>query len=210
MFGKESHVSNEPPQEESEFSDDEDDTTESVRGKVSFFVLHPSNRFRQFWDALQVLLLAYLAFTVPYRVGFKEPSYGIWYILEFFVDIYFWIDLFLEFFTAYWEPGEDEDVRYVTDLGKIRNRYLRTWFIIDFFATLPVEYVARELQGTAACSWNFRVTDPCPPSAFKELSPSLKRFLSVLRLLRMLKLLRIARGGECIPGHGTRGTRVAL
>ena len=47
--------------------------------------------------------MAYLAFTVPYRVGFREPAYGVWYIIDFFVDVYFWIDLLLNFFTAYWQ-----------------------------------------------------------------------------------------------------------
>jgi hypothetical protein len=35
-----------------------------------------------------------------HRVGFSEPAYGVWYILDFFVDIYFWIDLVLNFFTV--------------------------------------------------------------------------------------------------------------
>lgn len=181
------------PPDESECSDAEDDVKEADRSSEGYFVLHPSNRFRQMWDVMQVVILAYLAFTVPYRVGFREPAYGVWYIVEFFVDVYFWIDLSLNFFTAYWEPGEDDDYHYVTDLAKIRKNYLRTWFVIDVLATLPVEYIARDLQGTAACSWSFE-TYPCPSSTSEELSPGLKRVLSVLRLLRML---RVARGGGC-------------
>ena len=57
----------------------------------SYFVMHPSNKFRQVWDMLQVGILAYLAFTVPYRVGFNEAAYGIWYVIDFFVDVYFWV-----------------------------------------------------------------------------------------------------------------------
>jgi hypothetical protein len=85
--------------------------------------------------------------------------------------------------------------------------YLRTWFIVDFFATLPVEYIARDLQGTAGCSWKLE-TYPCPPSSFNELNPTLKRVLSVLRLLRMLKLLRIARGGG--PGDRAIVERMSI
>ena len=79
--------------DESVYTDDESvdgEGDESNNKRVSIFVLHPSNKFRQAWDMCQVGILAYLAFTVPYRVGFREPAYGIWYIVEFFVDIYFW------------------------------------------------------------------------------------------------------------------------
>ena len=65
---------------------------------------------------------------------------------SFFYHPYTRIDLVLNFFTAYWEPGEDDDFHYITSLKKIRANYLRTWFLIDFFAVLPVEYNARDLQ----------------------------------------------------------------
>jgi len=68
----------------------------------------------------------------------------------------------------------------------------KTWFVVDFLATLPVEYIARHLQGTANCSWNIK-TYPCPASAFKTLTPTLKQCLDLLRSLRLLKLLRVTR-----------------
>ena len=117
-------------------------------GKISPWVLHPNTPFRGTWDALQICILGYVAFAVPYRMGFDADAYGGWYVLEFLVDLYFWIDVGFGFCTAYWEHGEvDDEVRYVTDLTKIKNKYLRTWFLVDLLACLPVEYVSRALKG---------------------------------------------------------------
>ena len=62
---------------ESEYSSDADEAAAADgKSKRSFsLVLHPSNRFRQAWDMMQVVILAYLAFTVPYRGGFKVGLY---------------------------------------------------------------------------------------------------------------------------------------
>ena len=43
----------------------------------SLFVMHPTTKLRRYWDFLQIFLLLYIAISVPYRIGFSEPSYGI-------------------------------------------------------------------------------------------------------------------------------------
>ena len=81
---------------------------------------------------------------------------------QFFVDVYFWIDLGFGFVTAYWEHiTETDDVVYVVDLQKIRTHYLRTWFAVDVLAALPIDYVARGARGTIGCSWDITKTSPC-------------------------------------------------
>ena len=96
---------------------------------VSPYVLHANTPFRGVWDMAQIIILVYVALAVPYRMGFDADAYGGWYVLEFLVDLYFWVDLVFGFFTAYWEHREDDDeVVYVVDLVKIREHYLRTWF----------------------------------------------------------------------------------
>lgn len=57
---------------------------------------------------------------VFYCIGFSELLYGLWYVVDFLVDIYFYIDMFFNFFTAYWETSvDDDDFYYVTNLWKI-------------------------------------------------------------------------------------------
>ena len=161
-------------------------------GEVSPWVLHPSHWFRRGWDLVQIFVLAYVTFAVPYREAFGWTAYGGWYILEFFVDVYFWIDLIMGFFTALWVPTEDDDVRYVTDLSEIRARYLRTWFAVDFLAALPFEYVRRALRGESRCSWDVTVMSPCRDET-RSVSRATRRFLAFLGLFKLLKLARIYR-----------------
>ena len=163
---------------------------------VSPYVLHANTPFRGAWDMAQIFILTYVALAVPYRMGFDADAYGGWYVLEFFVDLYFWVDLALGFFTAYWEHREqDDEVVYVVDLEKIRENYLRTWFAVDFLACLPVEYISRGLKGLAECSWDVSSADPCT-GEHKTLSSSAAAALNFFALLRLLKLLRIARAAR--------------
>jgi hypothetical protein len=163
---------------------------------VSPYVLHANTPFRSIWDTTQIFILVYVALAVPYRMGFDADAYGGWYVLEFFVDLYFWIDLCLGFFTAYWEHREEDDeVVYVVDLTRIREHYLQTWFTVDFLACIPVEYISRGLKGLAECSWDVTSNDPCAGER-NTLSSGAAAALNFFALLRLLKLLRIARAAR--------------
>ena len=51
--------------------------------------VNPDGQFRSAWDIAQVIVLFYLAWVTPYRVGFDAPAYGPEFWFEFLVDIYF-------------------------------------------------------------------------------------------------------------------------
>ena len=40
-----------------------------------------------------------------HSVGFDQPAWGVWYAVELLVDLYFYVDLVLNFFTAYYEDN---------------------------------------------------------------------------------------------------------
>ena len=63
----------------------------------------PESNFSLVWDLLQILFLLYVAITVPFYAGFDidfDQCHPMWYI-ELIVDLYFIIDLGLNFRTAY-------------------------------------------------------------------------------------------------------------
>lgn len=152
----------------------------------SFLVLHPTNKVRRYWDFVQIFLLAYIALSVPYRVGFSEPAYGIWYVADFCIDMYFYVDVLLNFFTAYWETStDDDDFHYVTNLWKIQKHYLKGWFVPDAISLIPIEYIARTVDGTSACSWE--------SEAACGIAAQVTRVPEALRLLKLLRLLRVVR-----------------
>jgi Ca2+-binding EF-hand superfamily protein len=120
------------------------DLENTTREKRCFFTTEPLGRpfwvnFRRGWDAVQVLVLTYIAIAVPYRTGFDlevaTGSFTFWF--EVLCDVYFVFDIFLNFRTAY----RDDDGVLITDTKVIAHRYLRSWFIIDICACFPVTYI---------------------------------------------------------------------
>ena len=63
------------------------------------------------------------------------PSY--WYIIDRFVDIMFLIDMIFTFRTAL----IDEYGKIDTNFKNISKAYFAGWFIIDLFATLPLDLI---------------------------------------------------------------------
>eukprot|EP01047_Picozoa_sp_COSAG01_P054036 COSAG01_NODE_5857_length_3989_cov_3.940874_2_plen_281_part_00 len=65
-------------------------------------MMAPTSNFRGNWDLTQAVLLGYIAVMLPYRLGFDDnvemPSFS--FFFDLCVDIYFIVDLFLNFRTA--------------------------------------------------------------------------------------------------------------
>jgi hypothetical protein len=135
---------------------------------IEQWMFAPDSRTRLIWDAVQVGGLAYIAVTVPLRAGFdfELTSGSFAWVIELIVDLYFCLDIWLNFRTGY----IDKTGELIMDKALIRRRYLRSWFSIDFIAMLPVNYMVgliTEGSGTKTAK--------------------------ILRLIRVSKLLRLAR-----------------
>ena len=127
---------------------------------------------------------------VPFRVGFDEPAMGPMFWFETLIDVYFIVDLFLNFATAYYEEP-DLKVGFVTDLKSIAVTYIRTWFPIDVLACLPIDYVTRASAGELECSFEVH---GCASQEEEGVSGGQSvKLLKLLRIFRLLKLLRLAR-----------------
>jgi hypothetical protein len=149
--------------------------------------IKPTSKFRLRWDALQAIVLFYLAISVPVRVGFEAHSYGVWYGIDITVDVYFWTDIFLNFFFAY----EDGLGKIVYDLGRIRKKYLLSWFPIDLIASIPVDLIERGSRGTVLCSLEATCAVGDTEAEDTGNNGTLLRMVKLLRLLRLAKMLRL-------------------
>ena len=111
--------------------------TADVRARVCFF--NPDAPSRQAWDLAMLPLFAMIIIMVPLRIGFDydEPPDSPLFWVDVLTDVYFLVDIFVNFRTAY----IDNHGQLVTDLGKIASMYLWTWFPIDFISCLPITYV---------------------------------------------------------------------
>lgn len=102
--------------------------------------LDPLSQFRRTWDGIQIVFLVYIAIFVPFRVCFDSPA-SLWawdFILDIVVDIYFALDIVLCFNTAYIRHS---DGKLEWGRKQVTKHYLKTWFVIDFVASLPINYI---------------------------------------------------------------------
>lgn len=116
----------------------------------------------------------YIAVIVPYRIGFNDnvELWSFWFFFDLSIDIYFVIDLCLNFRTAVITP--EGEILYTPK--EIANQYMHGWFPIDFVSCLPFSYAEY-----------FVKADPNGGDG------SNNRAVRLLRLVRLLKLLRLVR-----------------
>ncbi len=128
-----------------------------------WFPLYPDSVFKSTWDFVAMMFIIYQAMLIPYRYCFKARAFGIYKFIDIFMDLFFIVDLskfhlliilslVLNFLTGYYKRGN-----LVMKRGPIMRRYLRTWFIFDFIATIPYTWFIKD-----------RVVDYWPDDDFDE------------------------------------------
>jgi CRP-like cAMP-binding protein len=151
-----------------------------MQGRKCFYL--PTHRVRVYWDLVQVPLLLYIAIMTPLREGFglsvglpsaTNPCCSASFVSELMIDLYFAVDIVLNFRTAY----HDDKGEVVVEQRRVTQHYLRRWFLVDFMSILPVSYIGILVQGD---------------DADEEADGKLK-FMKMLRLFRLAKMLRLAR-----------------
>ncbi|CAD7972519.1 unnamed protein product [Amoebophrya sp. A25] len=116
-------------------------------------IFHPDANARVAWQVLMVFPLMYMGTVVPFRLAFvdfriypDDPMFNVesvsensfWAGCDLVLDISFWLDLFFNFFVAYF------DYRGIlhTHPTDIWHAYLTGWFTMDLLACLPAEFYA--------------------------------------------------------------------
>lgn len=84
-----------------------------------------------------MLLLLYTATYVPFKTAFVEESPTLVNNIEFAIDSLFFIDILVNFLSAY--ETNDKNVEF--RLMRISFMYLRTWFLFDIFSCIPFQYL---------------------------------------------------------------------
>jgi len=92
----------------------------------------PNDVPKQYWDYYMTFLVLFISFVVPFRVAFvedtNESSDWDWILLA--IDICFFVDIVLNFFTAY----VNENKEYVLERKIIIRHYVLTWFFLDLIS----------------------------------------------------------------------------
>ena len=75
----------------------------------------------------------YTAIFVPYKLAFIENESNALLAFEYLVDIFFMLDVVINFFSAI----ETESGKLITSHKKIALKYICGWFWLDMIACFP-------------------------------------------------------------------------
>lgn len=134
-----------------------------------YYVIPPTLDTKVKWDLLIGVVIVYSLIVIPVQVGFGVSSTGGLFWFEKALDAVFFLDMALSFRTGY---NDDVTDALVVVPHKIYRNYFKTWFIIDFFSTVPFDDIL---------------------SAFLSTPNGSLRSIKLLRVTRLLRLLRLAR-----------------
>lgn len=141
------------------------------------------------WNMVMLVLIIFLAITVPYRIPFEDVPPPFWLYCDIVIDFLFIFDVCLNFFTAI----ENENGELCTEHHKIIWAYAKSWLLIDCVSSVPITLiqkvttpdVANEDPGNSSSLMNARIL-------------KLSRLPRLYRLLRLLKLMRLFKQNKFI------------
>ena len=181
-------------------------------GLVCIPVLHPESRFCSTWNVVLAFFILYCAIAVPLEIAFESDmvrafctrpedpfgpqifrqecdSFQLWFWLNFLVDVWFMIDITINFRTGYMHEGH-----FVNDDWPVMKAYLTGAFGLDVAGTIPLGIIQM-------------LTNPDNPFGDEQItqmqmaadeaagggSGNSAQSARMLRLMRMAKLTKLAR-----------------
>ena len=130
-------------------------------------LFHPESKWKHYWDLTICACIVYSVLSITFRIGFGIPYHegSFWSIFDICIILMFFIDIIINFNTAYWYHGE-----LIVEREKIFKNYLFGWFFVDFISTVPFESTA---------------------SAVGLSSHNLLKLLRFARLFRVLRIMKM-------------------
>ncbi|KAF0882110.1 HCN1 protein, partial [Crocuta crocuta] len=151
---------------------------------------------RFYWDFTMLLFMVGNLIIIPVGITFfKDETTAPWIVFNVVSDTFFLMDLVLNFRTGI---VIEDNTEIILDPEKIKKKYLRTWFVVDFVSSIPVDYI-------------FLIVEKGIDSEVYKTARALRivRFTKILSLLRLLRLSRLIRyihqWEEVSPGAGAGG-----
>uniref|UniRef100_A0A8C9S778 Hyperpolarization activated cyclic nucleotide gated potassium channel 4 n=1 Tax=Scleropages formosus TaxID=113540 RepID=A0A8C9S778_SCLFO len=147
---------------------------------AGFWIIHPYSDFRFYWDLTMLLLMVGNLIIIPVGITFfKDEHTPPWIVFNVVSDTFFLVDLVLNFRTGI---VKEDNTEIILDPQHIKIKYLRSWFVVDFISSIPVDYI-------------FLIVETRIDSDFYKTARALRivRFTKILSLLRLLRLSRLIR-----------------
>ncbi|XP_039368537.1 potassium/sodium hyperpolarization-activated cyclic nucleotide-gated channel 3 isoform X3 [Mauremys reevesii] len=137
---------------------------------------------RFYWDLIMLLLMVGNLIILPVGITFfKDENTPPWIVFNVLSDTFFLADLVLNFRTGI---VVEDNTEIILDPHTIKMKYLKSWFLVDFISSIPVDYI-------------FLIVDletQVDSDVYKTARAlRIVRFTKILSLLRLLRLSRLIR-----------------
>ncbi|KAE9606094.1 putative potassium channel, voltage-dependent, EAG/ELK/ERG, ankyrin repeat-containing [Lupinus albus] len=123
---------------EKEFSWRRKFSRQSLLAGFQDFVILPHNWWYRVWSQFILLWAVYSSFFTPMEFGFFRGLPENLFVLDFIGQIFFLVDIVLQFFVAY---RDSQTYRMVYKRTSIALRYLRSSFVFDFLGCMPWDII---------------------------------------------------------------------
>ncbi|XP_042195899.1 potassium/sodium hyperpolarization-activated cyclic nucleotide-gated channel 1 [Callorhinchus milii] len=147
---------------------------------AGYWIIHPYSDFRFYWDLIMLLLMVGNLIIIPVGITFfAESTSTVWIVFNIASDTFFLLDLIVNFRTGI---VVEDNAEIILDPKVIRWKYLKSWFMLDFVSSIPVDYI-------------FLIVEKGFDSDVYKTARALRivRFTKILSLLRLLRLSRLIR-----------------
>ncbi|XP_078369353.1 LOW QUALITY PROTEIN: voltage-gated inwardly rectifying potassium channel KCNH6-like [Oculina patagonica] len=153
--------------------------------------------FKAVWDWIVLVLVIFTAIEIPYSVAFLMPlqkekekveDYVGWnfirvtplLIFNLWVDSMFIVDIIINFRTTFVKVNSDE---VISNPKQIALHYSKSWFVVDFVAAIPFEFM---------------------------ITPQVDSATTLFGLLKTARLLRLVRVARKLDRYSEYGTAVVI
>ncbi|XP_043933634.1 potassium/sodium hyperpolarization-activated cyclic nucleotide-gated channel 1 [Protopterus annectens] len=147
---------------------------------AGYWIIHPYSDFRFYWDLIMLIMMVGNLVIIPVGITFfTEQTTTPWIIFNVASDTVFLFDLVMNFRTGI---VIEDNTEIILDPKAIKMNYLKSWFVVDFISSIPVDYI-------------FLIVEKGMDSEVYKTARALRivRFTKILSLLRLLRLSRLIR-----------------
>jgi voltage-gated potassium channel len=96
--------------------------------------IRENSNLRIGWDLLILALIIASCLLIPFQIAFQHVTDWTGTEIIYLIDLFFLIDIVLNFFTSYRHKGVE-----ITNRQKASEHYLKTVFVIDLLANFPID-----------------------------------------------------------------------
>jgi hypothetical protein len=104
------------------------------------YIIYPDNILKLLFDIMGFILMVMQYVTLPFTIAFDFDN-NLLKDLNYLSDIFFIVDVILNFFCGYYKEGV-----LILNRREIISNYLRGWFAFDLLSSFPYSFIFDSLE----------------------------------------------------------------